>query len=251
MAIEAVEVVQKLIREVEAAYLFGSAAEGGLRADSDVDVLIVTKKRLAFKIRKKLTGRLMEISGKIGNPQSVRPLELTVVHLNEVVPWNYPPKREFIYGEWMRGTYEDGYVPGQTADPDLVILLHSVRLKSIPLIGLEACQLLEPVPQNDLYRAIKESLPVLLSGLEGDERNVILTLSRMWFTTTTGKMAPKDIAAAWAEEHLPQPLRPIMVLARRTYLGEIQDCWNGKSREATLLAGYIRKKIETRISHAL
>ena len=37
----------------------------------------------------------MTISGKIGNTDSVRPLEVTVINRSEVVPWQYPPKREY------------------------------------------------------------------------------------------------------------------------------------------------------------
>ncbi len=35
----------------------------------------------------------MTISGKIGNTDSVRPLEVTVINRSEVVPWQYPPKK--------------------------------------------------------------------------------------------------------------------------------------------------------------
>ncbi|MET1546936.1 nucleotidyltransferase domain-containing protein, partial [Staphylococcus aureus] len=91
-------------------YLFGSAVNGGLRINSDVDVLVVVNHSLPQLTRKKLTERLMTISGKIGNTDSVRPLEVTVINRSEVVPWQYPPKREFIYGEWLRGEFENGQI---------------------------------------------------------------------------------------------------------------------------------------------
>ena len=31
----------------------------------------------------------------------------------------------------------------------------------------------------------------------------MLTLSRIWYSAATGKIAPKDVAANWAMEHLP------------------------------------------------
>lgn len=44
---------------------------------------------------------------------------------------------------------------------------------------------------TDIRRAIKESLPVLLEDIKGDEHNVILTLARMWQTVSIGEISPK------------------------------------------------------------
>ncbi|GEM_PF-6550602 len=43
---------------------------------------------------------------------------------------------------------------------------------------------------------------------QGDERNVVLALARIWFSAATGTIAPKDVAANWALERLPQEHRP-------------------------------------------
>lgn len=249
LAIEAVHVSQELIKNIEGAYLFGSAVEGGLRADSDVDVLIVTRQRLPLETRQELVERLMRISGKTGNSKSIRPLELTVVNLNDIVPWQYPPKSMFVYGEWMREQYENNYVPDQKPDPDLAIVLSNVRMNSIPIIGPNAQTLLEPVPGKDFYLAIKESLPDLLSGRKGDERNVLLTLSRMWITVSTGKVVSKDIAAKWTTGQLPAPLKPLMIMARKAYLGEIKDNWDERENEVTILIKHMKQEIESCIEH--
>lgn len=243
LATEAVNVAQKLI-DIEGAYLFGSAVESGLRVDSDVDVLIATKQKLSLETRKELVDRLMNISGKIGNLKSIRPLELTVVDLNEISPWQYPPKSEFVYGEWMREQFENDYVPDRKTDPDLTIVLNNVRLNSIAIIGPNAQQLLEPIPQRDLQLAIKESLPDLLSNVKGDERNVLLTLSRMWITVTAGRVVSKDVAAKWATDQLPKSLRPLVIMARKAYNGEINDSWGGKENEVARIIKYMKQEIE-------
>lgn len=244
LANEAVNVAQELFENIEGAYLFGSAVESGLRVDSDVDVLIATKQKLSLETRKELVDRLMNISGKIGNSKSIRPLELTVVDLNEITPWQYPPKSEFVYGEWMREQFENNYVPEQKTDPDLTIVLNNVRLSSIAIIGPNAQQLLDPIPQRDIQLAIKESLPDLLSNTKGDERNVLLTLSRMWITVSAGKVVSKDVAAKWATDQLPKSLKPLMITARKAYTGEINDSWDGKEKEVALLIKHMKQKIE-------
>jgi len=248
LATEAVNIVQELIENIEGAYLFGSAVEGGLRVHSDVDVLIVIKQRLVSKTRKELVDRLMDISGKIGNSKSIRPLELTVINQNEITPWQYPPKSEFIYGEWMREQFENNYVPDQKTDPDLAIVLNNVRLNSISIIGPNAQQILEPIPQRDLHIAIKDSMPDLLSNIKGDERNVLLTLSRMWITVSAGKVVPKETAAKWATDQLPQTLSSLMSKAHKAYLGEIEDNWDDRENEVAILINYMKQEIEVCIA---
>ncbi|EHT29757.1 streptomycin 3''-adenylyltransferase [Staphylococcus aureus subsp. aureus CIG1242] len=93
-AIQTLKIVKDLFgSSIVGVYLFGSAVNGGLRINSDVDVLVVVNHSLPQLTRKKLTERLMTISGKIGNTDSVRPLEVTVINRSEVVPWQYPPKK--------------------------------------------------------------------------------------------------------------------------------------------------------------
>lgn len=134
-AIQALKIVEELLgSEVVAVYLFGSAVIGGLHIDSDVDVLVVVNHSLTELTRRKLTDRLMLISGKIGNTDSVRPLEVTVINYGDVVPWRYPPKGEFIYGEWLRDEFEKGQIQEPTNDPDLAIVLAKVRKDSVTLL---------------------------------------------------------------------------------------------------------------------
>lgn len=249
-ATQAFQAIHLLLGDsVIAAYLFGSAAMGGLRPDSDVDVLVVVDDELTNEVRHRLVTMLMTISGRVDIETSARPLELTVVRLSAVVPWRYPPSAELVYGEWLRQAFEAGHVPPPTHDPDLAIVLKKVRDDSIPLLGPDASRLLDPVPVGDIRRAIAESLPSLLDDIEGDERNVVLTLARMWLTAATGDIAPKDVAAGWAMDRLPNEQATLLDIARRGYLGECEDQWDGRAPELTALITRIRQSIETCLSH--
>lgn len=247
-AIQALKIVEELLdSEVVAVYLFGSAVMGGLRINSDVDVLVVVNK-LPELARRKLTDRLMMISGKIGNTDSVRPLEVTVINHGDVVPWQYPPKNEFIYGEWLRDQFEEGQISKTTYDPDLAIVLAQVRKNSVSLFGPDASDILAPVPMTDIRRAIKESLPGLLEGIKGDERNVILTLARMWLTAAVGEISPKDVAAEWAIPQLPKGHATLLDLARKAYLGECVDKWEGLDSEVIALVNHMKNSVESYLS---
>ncbi len=104
-------------------YLFGSAVVGGLKRDSDVDILVAVANPPSFEQNRTLVSELMNVSGAIGNPQAIRPVELTVITVSDVVPWQFPPRAEFVYGEWLREEFEAGSVPEAARDPDLAIVL--------------------------------------------------------------------------------------------------------------------------------
>ncbi|WP_057761953.1 aminoglycoside nucleotidyltransferase ANT(9) [Cytobacillus praedii] len=245
-AIQALKMIEELLgRTVVGIYLFGSAVIGGLRMNSDVDVLVVVNQSLTKETRRKLTDRLMLISGKIGNTASVRPLEVTIINQREVVPWKYPPKNEFIYGEWLRDEFEKGQIQEPAYDPDLAIVLAKVRKHSVSLFGPQALDILDPVPMADIRQAIKESLPGLIEGTKGDERNVILTLARMWLTVAVGEISPKDVAAEWAIPLLPPEHAALLDLARKAYRGEYADKWEGKESEVKALVNHMKNSIES------
>ena len=91
---------------------------------------------------------------------------------------------------------------------------------------------------------MKDSLASLLGDLEGDERNVLLTLARMVVTLDTGQIVSKDDAARQVLPRLDRRGQPVMTLALRGYLGEVKDDWSGLRGEleetAEVLAARIR-----------
>lgn len=92
-AIQASKIIEELLDSILVGiYLYGSAVMGGLRINSDVDILVITNQSLSEKTRRNLTNRLMLISGKIGNIKDMRPLEVTVINQKDIVPWHFPPQ---------------------------------------------------------------------------------------------------------------------------------------------------------------
>ena len=82
-----------------------------------------------------------------------------------------------------------------------------------------------PVPESDLFKALADTLKLWNSQPDwaGDERNVVLTLSRIWYSAATGKIAPKDVAAGWVMERLPVQHQPVLLEAQQAYLGQGMD----------------------------
>ncbi len=129
---------------------------------------------------------------------------------DDIIPWRYPAKRELQFGEWQRNDILAGIFEPATIDIDLAILLTKAREHSVALVGPAAEELFDPVPEQDLFEALNETLTLWNSPPDwaGDERNVVLTLSRIWYSAVTGKIAPKDVAADWAMERLRPSISP-------------------------------------------
>jgi predicted nucleotidyltransferase len=241
--------VVRLVRDVLGAgvvgvYLYGSAVLGGLRAASDIDVFAVVRDRLTSEQRRRLVDGLFEISGAKARRGPARPVELTVVVQSEVRPWRYPPRGEFLYGEWLRDEFERGETPSPAPNADLAPLITMVLLGNTPLYGPPPREVLDPVPAGDLDRAIVAGVPGLLADLEWDTRNVILTLARIWTTLATGEIRSKDAAADWALDRLPPQHRPVLARARAIYLGAEQERWDDLLPQIRPHVEYVARAIE-------
>lgn len=214
-------------RDALGAYLHGSAVLGGMRPQSDIDVLVVSTRPTTTHEKRALIERLLPISGR-GDPSGrSRSIELTIVVESDVRPWRYPPPLDFQYGDWFRGEFDRGNLtPWTTPNPDLALLITIVLQGNRPLFGPPPAQVLDPVPHGDVLRAIVDGIPGLLADLEGDTGNVVLTFARIWTTLATGVIRSKDAAADWSLPRLPAEHRAVLARARAIYLGEEEERWD-------------------------
>nr|WP_300306160.1 aminoglycoside adenylyltransferase family protein [Halomonas sp.] len=226
-----------------AVYLHGSAVAGGLRPSSDVDVLVVIDEPLDPGTRLHLTTALMEVSGHPARGSSLRPVELMIFLRTQLVADVYPARCEFIYGEWLRHEFEHGVIPQPAKDPELTLVLAQARQEAKPLLGPGAFELFPIVSQADIRRAIGDLLPDLVASLQGDERNVLLTLARMWRTLTEGDFVTKDAAASWAEPRLPAEHAAVLKEAREAYLGMHADDWSTRQEEVLRTVNALQHRI--------
>jgi predicted nucleotidyltransferase len=235
-------VKRELADSLVAAYLHGSVVAGGLRPDSDVDLLVVVDRALTHEDRGHLVNELMKISGRVGDP-SRRPIELTIVQMDDLSSSTYPARCELLYGEWLREDFETGTVPEPHRDPEITLMLAQARQEAKTLVGPDADELLPSIPQSDVRRAIGDALPALLAAFEGDERNVLLTLARMWHTLETGEFVPKDVAAEWAANRLPVEQGSILAEARDAYAGKREDNWDARQNKLQHTVDSLRQRV--------
>jgi streptomycin 3"-adenylyltransferase len=235
---------RNLTNTLQAIHLYGSAADGGLKPASDLDLLVTVSTPLPEPVRLALMNDLLSISAPPGGP--VRALEVTVVVQAEVLPWRYPPQRELQFGEWLREDLQAGKVEPAQPDPDLTILLSKARQHSVCLLGPAASAWFAPIPKEDLARAFADTLAQWNSPADwqGDELTVVLALARIWYSVVTGAIAPKDVAATWVLARLPHDHRAVLSHARDAYLGKVKDNLADRIDQVTAFVHYSKAQIE-------
>lgn len=242
---QAVAVIQShLAPGLVAVHLYGSALDGGLKRFSDIDLLVTVSAPLDESLRRALVTDLLQVSAFPGESEVLRALEVTVLVRDEVIPWRHPAKRELQFGEWQREDICAGVFEPVRVDPDLAVLLTQVRQHGVALIGPEAERLFQPVPHSDLFNAFAEALKMWNAPMdwEGDERNVMLTLTRIWYSAQAGEIVPKDVAADWAMERLPIEHRSVLLKAREAYLGRAEDVLALHPHQVTAFVRFVKRE---------
>lgn len=225
-------------------YLHGSAAQSGLRPQSDIDLLVIISRPMREHERRALLSALFQLSGR--HPRHAhepRCLEVMVFDANGQGIRSYPAQTEMTYGEWLRSVYKGGETPSPTRDPENTLILAQARQNAIPLFGPSAVELLPEVSASAVRSAMRDCIPALLGELHGDERNVLLTLARIWRTSELGDFVSKDAAATWALPRLPHQEGATLDYARSAYLGEIVDSWIDKQDAVDSAAEYLLRHI--------
>ena len=234
----ALALVQEILNlDLQALYLHGSAVAGGLRPQSDLDILAVVDAPLSDEQRQDLIAALLSISAPHpATPGGPRCIELVVCRLADLQRNEHPAKVEFIYGEWLRDAFREGYLSDAAADPEYTLLLAQARQQAQLLWGRDVLADVPVTPIEHIRQAMRDGVEPLYEGLRGDERNVLLTLARMWRTGVHGDFVTKEQAAEWAIPRLPAELAKTLEYARLAYVGEVFDRWDTRGEEAECLA---------------
>ncbi|WP_420097506.1 aminoglycoside adenylyltransferase domain-containing protein [Brevibacterium sediminis] len=220
-------------------YLYGSTVADERGPDSDLDLLLITRDSLSQTERRELTNLLLELSGWGGHadihPEAVgrRPIELTSFATGgerTVAPYE---GHDFQYGEWLRTELLIGARPQPQKDRDAPILLATAQYNHQRLAGAELDSLIATVPDEILRHAMSSVIPTLLDEVDGDERNVLLTLARIAVTTDSGRFVSKGRAAELTAARLTSTSAATLLLARTESLGEVHVDWAAR-HEAVL-----------------
>jgi len=80
------------------------------------------------------------------------------------------------------------------------------------------------VPAGDFRKALADTIAQWNAppDWQGEEAPILLALARIWYSASTGAIASKDAAAAWAGQRMPPEHAALVQRAARAYLGTMQ-----------------------------
>lgn len=238
--------IRQLFEEnLVAIHLYGSAVDSGLKPLSDIDLLVTIREPMDARLRETVMRELLTISAPPGASERYRALEVTVVVYSLIVPWQFPPVREMQFGEWLREEIGAGVFEPALADADLAILLTQARRASVPLFGEPADIFFNAIPANDVLKTFRHTLEQWQepADLEGDERNIILALARIWYSVVTGDIVAKDEAASWLMPKLPVEHADTLQAACAEYLGVAKTNWAESMPSVQRFVWHAKKQI--------
>jgi streptomycin 3"-adenylyltransferase len=227
-------------------YLYGSSLLGGLQKFSDIDLFAISNRATTHEEKEQLEKAMLDLSGAYGISKDFKPIELTIVVKSEVSPWHYPPKFDFLYGDWMRKDFESGNVEPWTTKvlPNLALVITQLLLSYKTLFGSDPNQLLGPVPYKDFLDATTAEIDSLMSDIDWDTRNVLLTLARIWSTLETDAIRSKTDAASWTIEKLPDEYKSVLERAKTILLGKTEEDWKDMHELIKPCADFMITKIK-------
>jgi hypothetical protein len=135
--------------------------------------------------------------------------------------------------------------------PDLALLITQILLTSSTLEGSNPDQLLCTVPYKDFMTALMDALPNLMSNIESDVRNVLLTFARIWSTTETDTIRSKPAAVDWVIDRLPLRYRPVIERAKAICMGEEKEHWDDIQELIKPCADFMLREAHNKITEIM
>jgi streptomycin 3"-adenylyltransferase len=226
-------------------YQHDSAVLGGLRPDSDIDVLTVASRPTTREEKRALMELLLAVSEARASPRRGRPIEFDLVVATDIRPWRYPPTFDFHFSELWRDRFESGDAEPWTVreNPDLASVVTVALLGKEPLVGPHPSEVLDPVPRADYIDAVLRDVDTVDEYLPWDTRNVVLTLPRVWSAIATEEVHSKESAARRALGRIPTEHRAVLERALSAYLGDTEASWDDIRVETRAFVDYISMEI--------
>ena len=202
--------------DVAGVYLHGSVALGRfVEGVSDIDMLVVTQRRMSRDERLAAAREMIDIDGQ---PAS---LEMSAVWRGHLWPWRHPTPCQFHYSSaWtdryrlmLSGAIAEHFLLDQDfEDPDIACHGELTRQSGICVYGEPASGVFPPVPPQDFWQSIAQDVETY-SFHAYEPRCLpsnILVLARILSYKQLGRVLSKYDAGLWVLERLPERCRPVV-----------------------------------------
>lgn len=216
---------EELIGSLAGIYAHGSLClESFLEEKSDIDILVVSDRKLPPEDRLDIARKLMDIQFKPA------PLELSVIYTGHLKPWHHPVPCQFHISEYHHATYLDliknnelnhWLLTDEFPDPDNACHVTLTRQSGICLYGKPVLELFPEVPEKDFWDSITNDLEDYDFNAYGQHyfTSNILILCRIWSYKEERRILSKYEAGLWAINRVPQSVRYIVENALKSRFG--------------------------------
>jgi streptomycin 3"-adenylyltransferase len=211
-------------------YLHGSLAMGCFHPQhSDLDMLVLVEQAPAPTGRRAWAQQMLQLSG------APAPIELSLLHRSQYVPWRHPTPFSFHFSESWRAAIgralDHGAWPdwNATLDPDLAGHFTVTRSRGVRLAGAPIASTVPEVPWADYLDSILRDYSWACERADDNPVYLVLNTCRIWAAIADQLVLSKTEGAAWALPRLPADLASIVTAAAALY----------SSRQAGRAAGKI------------
>jgi len=215
--------IEYLGSNLEGIYLHGSIALDSFNpGTSDLDIIVLLKNPIDIDLRFSLIRFFLDLSLKPS------PIEISLITLGAVWPWQYPTPFELHSSEYWRSRYEEqvqssnkDFWSETPVDSDLACHITLINRCGICLWGTPIEQAFPVVPETDFRASILSDVDYAANALDTMPVYGILTLSRILSYLETGEILSKGLAGEWVLPLIPVNIRYLVRQAVGIYVGDV------------------------------
>lgn len=153
---------EELSDSVIGIYLHGSMAMGCYNpTQSDIDILVISRKKQPIDIYKKIARKLSNIEDEMN---LIKGFELSIVLKEFADSFIYPTPFEFHYSSLHKEKYrtDENYFCGGYEDPDLAAHFVIAYNRGIVLFGEQIRDVIKPIDKRYYIKSIKSDIDIEL-----------------------------------------------------------------------------------------
>lgn len=230
-------------------YLHGSLAMNCFNPlRSDIDLLVVTQRKMTIEIKRGIAEFLLE------NSRNPSPFEISFLSREDLSHWRYPTPFDIHYSEDWREKFERELVGGewkrwnevQHCDEDLAAHITVTNHCGVCLYGASVSEVFPSVPKRDFVRSILADVESVEFGFDAALQYpvyVVLNGCRTLAFLQTELILSKDEGGVWALERLPAQFRDTITSALNEYRHSSNESDLATDRLVEFVA-FMRNKIK-------